>query len=118
AGWHVGAEGKLCRQRGGFNIGVTSGGDWFELHGSVDFGGAVAPLPALLAALRRRENTVLLGDGTFGVLPEEWLRRYGPLAGLGTPTDDHLRFGRSQLGLLHALLSTLPTTHRPPPFTP
>ena len=104
-GWHVEADGKLYRQPGAFKIEVSSGVDWFELHGTVDFGSAVAQLPELLAALRRRESTVLLGDGTYGVLPEEWLRRYGMLATLGTPTDDHVRFGRNQVGLLDALLS-------------
>ena len=39
--------------------------------------------PLLLAALRRGESTVRLGDGTFGILPEEWLKRYAPLADLG-----------------------------------
>ena len=107
-GWHVEADGKLYRQPGAFKIEVRSGVDWFELHGTVDFGSAVAQLPELLAALRRRESTVLLGDGTYGVLPEEWLRRYGMLATLGTPTDDHVRFGRNQVGLLDALLSALP----------
>src|SRR5215471_5787794 len=107
-GWHVEADGKLYRQPGAFNIEITSGVDWFELSGTVDFGGTVARLPELLAALRRRQNTVVLGDGTFGVLPEDWLRRYGVLADLGTPTEDHLRFGHSQVGLLDALLATLP----------
>jgi superfamily II DNA or RNA helicase len=107
-GWRVEAEGKLYRQPGAFNIEVTSGVDWFELHGTVGFGDRTATMPELLAALRRGENTVLLGDGTYGVLPEEWLRRYGVLAGLGTATDDHLRFGRRQVGLLDALLASLP----------
>ncbi len=116
-GWHVEADGKLYRHPGAFNIEVTSGVDWFELHGTVEFGDTVAGLPELLAALRRRESTVVLGDGTYGVLPEEWLRRYGALAGLGTPTDDHLRFGRSQVGLLDALLSTLPEANCDAVFT-
>ncbi|PYM69302.1 MAG: helicase SNF2, partial [Candidatus Rokuibacteriota bacterium] len=38
----------------------------------------------------------------------EWLKRYGALAAVGTPDGDHLRFGRAQVGLLDALLSTLP----------
>jgi superfamily II DNA or RNA helicase len=107
-GWRVEAEGKLYRQPGAFNIEVTSGVDWFELHGTVEFGDRTATVPELLAALRRGENTVLLGDGTYGVLPEEWLRRSGVLAGLGAATDDHLRFGKSQVGLLDALLASLP----------
>ena len=107
-GWHVEAEGKLYRQPGAVSIEVTSGVDWFELHGSIAFGDTVARLPELLAALRRGEGTVLLGDGTYGVLPEAWLRRYGMLAGLGAAAGDHVRFGRSQVGLLDALLSALP----------
>ena len=55
--------------RAAFKIEVSSGIDWFELHGTVDFGRPSRTLPELLAALRRGESTVLLGDGTFGVLP-------------------------------------------------
>ena len=32
----------------------------------------------MLAALRRGEDTRPLGDGSFGLLPEEWLKKYGP----------------------------------------
>jgi superfamily II DNA or RNA helicase len=107
-GWHVEADGKLYRHAGPIRIEVSSGVDWFELHGTVEFGDTVATLPALLAAVKRGERTVLLGDGTFGVLPEDWLAKYGALAGLGTPEDGHLRFGRTQVGVLDALLAALP----------
>ncbi len=108
AGWHVEAEGKIFRRPGAMTVGVSSGVDWFELHGEVDYEGASAKLPALLAALRRGENMVRLDDGTYGLLPEEWLTRFGPIAGLGTAESDHLRFRRNQAGLLDALLATQP----------
>ena len=108
AGWHVEAEGKLYRQSGAIRIEVNSGIDWFELHGTVEFGDAVAKLPELLAAVKRGENIIRLDDGTFGMLPEAWLKKYGLLAGLGTAEDDHLRFRRSQVGLLDALLASQP----------
>jgi hypothetical protein len=108
-GWHVEAEGKLYRQAGAFHIDVTSGIDWFDLNGSVEFGDQTARLPALLAALRRGEGVVQLDDGTFGMLPEEWLKKYGVLAGLGKEEEDGaLRFSRCQVGLLDALLATQP----------
>jgi hypothetical protein len=107
-GWHIEAEGKLYRQPGAIKIEVTSGIDWFELHGSVDFGEQTASLPALLAALKRRENSVQLDDGTFGILPEEWLKKYGALAGLGKQQEDHLRFTAVQVGVLDALLAAQP----------
>lgn len=107
-GWHVEAEGKIYRAAGKFNMQVRSGIDWFELHGGVEFGDRVAHLPELLAAVRRGENRVELGDGTFGLLPQEWLKQYGLLAGLGAAHEDHLRFTRTQVGLLDALLATQP----------
>src|SRR5262249_37419106 len=77
-------------------------------HGSVDFGDTTAKLPELLAALKRGENTVRLGDGTVGMLPEDWLKKYGMLAGLGTAHDGHVRFTRNQVGVLDALLTAQP----------
>src|SRR5579871_2025966 len=108
AGWHVEAEGKLYRQPGTIRMEVNSGVDWFELHGTVDFGDTTARLPELLAAVKRGEDIVRLDDGTFGMLPEAWLKKYGVLAGLGTAEEDHLRFRRSQVGLLDALLASQP----------
>ena len=37
-GWHVEAEGRVFRGAKLLNMQVTSGVDWFELHGEVDFG--------------------------------------------------------------------------------
>lgn len=51
---------------------------------------------------------VRLGDGTYGMLPEEWLARVAPLAGMGEAEEGHIRFRRSQAGLLDALLATQP----------
>jgi hypothetical protein len=107
-GWKVEAEGKLYRQPGEFRLAVSSGIDWFDLDGSFNFEGLQASLPQLLAALRRGDAAVELGDGTFGLLPEEWLKRYGALAGLGKAEGEQLRFTRTQVGLLDALLAQMP----------
>ena len=106
--WHIEAEGKVYRRAGAFHMEVASGIDWFELHGEVRFDDCAAQLPELLKALKRGEKFVRLDDGTFGVLPEEWLKRYGFLAALGTPENGHIRFLPSQVGLLDALLAAQP----------
>jgi hypothetical protein len=108
AGWHIEADGKAFRRATGTRVEVTSGIDWFELRGEVDYGGASAKLPELLAAMRRGDTMVRLGDGSFGVLPEEWLERFAPLANLGSREEDHLRFRQNQAGLLDALLAAQP----------
>src|SRR5699024_828136 len=98
-GWRVEAEGRLYRQAGRVSVAVESGIDWFDVRGTVDFGGVSASLPELLAAARRGHRHVQLGDGTIGLLPEEWLEKYGLLASFGASEGDRLRFRRSQVGL-------------------
>lgn len=107
-GWRVEAEGKLYRSAGTFKIAVSSGTDWFEVRANADFDGISVPFPALLEALRNGDNTVVLDDGSVGLLPEDWLKRHGLLIGTGKVSGDHLRFQKYQAGLLDALLLAAP----------
>jgi superfamily II DNA or RNA helicase len=108
-GWRVEAEGRAFRSASSMRLEVSSGIDWFDLHGAIDFGdGRFAPFPQLLAAIARGEDVVVLDDGTVGLLPEEWLQRYAAIAGFGTPEGDAIRFRRSQAALLDALLAAQP----------
>ena len=72
---------------------VRSGIDWFELHGRVDFGdGNTASLPALLAAFERGDGTVVLDDGTRGLVPEEWLQRFAGIVSFGETDGEFVRY--------------------------
>lgn len=104
-GWNVSADGQNVRQAGDIQFRVNTSIDWFELQATVQFEGETVALPELLAALSRGETTIRLGDGSLGILPEEWLDRYGLLTGLGTPEGENLRFSNTQAGLLDALLA-------------
>ena len=104
-GWHVHADGKQVRQPGEFQFRIKSGIDWFELHGDVQFEGQSVSFPELLSALARGDSTIRLSDGSLGILPEDWARKFGLLAGLGTSDEDHMRFAHNQVALLDALLS-------------
>ena len=104
-GWQVECEGRLIRRPGRVQLSVATSIDWFELDGKVDFDGVTASLPSLLKALRNNEKYIRLDDGTHGMLPEEWLKKYGGLADLGQQQDGKLKFGSSQALLLDALLA-------------
>ncbi|MGZ3354359.1 MAG: DEAD/DEAH box helicase [Isosphaeraceae bacterium] len=108
AGWRVEAEGKLIHPAGEFKLALSTGIDWFDLDGGIDYGGQSVNLPDLLAAARRGETMIELGDGSMGMLPEEWLKKYGMLADLGTAENGALRFNASQAGVLDALLANQP----------
>jgi superfamily II DNA or RNA helicase len=103
-GWQVEAQGRLLRSATSVKVHVVSGVDWFEIHGGVHFGNEEVSLPELLKAVRRGGNTVRLGDGSFGVLPADWLKQQGFLLELGESQKDHLRFRSSQALLIDLLL--------------
>ena len=107
-GWAVEAEGKLYRTAGSFKMNVSSGVDWFDLEGEADFEGETIRLPELLAAIRKGQTFVALGDGSLGMLPEEWIKKLAPVAGLGTPEGEGLRFRSVQAALLDAWLMEEP----------
>lgn len=104
-GWHVEAEGRAYKRPGTLAMHVKSGIDWFELAGSADFDGVSAELPAVLAALRRGESTIRLGDGSIGILPEKWLEQIAPMARFAETNKGGLRFKHSQAGVLDALIA-------------
>jgi superfamily II DNA or RNA helicase len=104
-GWKVEASGISYKTAGPARLKVISGIDWFDLTAVVPFGNTSAPLVELLASLRRGEKTIQLGDGSVGILPEEWLRRYAPLVAAGIENDDGtIRYRASQGALVDALL--------------
>ena len=108
-GWYVEADGRAFRAPRAFDVRVKSGIDWIELHGGVDFGdGRSAPIADLLAALKRGDATVVLDDGTRGMVPEEWLQRYLRIASFGEVEGEHIRYRPNQAALLDALLEHQP----------
>lgn len=103
--WHVEAEGKIYRQAISTNIKVKSGIDWFEIDADVKFDNNSATMPAILKAIKNGDTTVTLGDGSIGMLPEDWLRQYSTLVTWGKAEADHISFSKQQVVLLDALLA-------------
>lgn len=104
AGWRVEAEGSRVRSAGTPRLRVRSGIDWFDLDGEVAFGDQSVPLVELLKAASEGERFVPLGDGSRGLLPEEWLATFAPLSELGKIEGDGLRFKSNQAVWLEAVL--------------
>ena len=108
-GWQVKVEGSRYRVASSVRFGVTSGIDWFDLHGEVTFeDGSALPLGEILDALRKGQREISLGPDETVILPEDWSRRFGLIARMGERADEALRFGKGQVGLLDALLAAQP----------
>ncbi|MGA2253341.1 MAG: SNF2-related protein [Thermoguttaceae bacterium] len=104
-GWIVEAQGYYVRRAGTWQMSVTSGVDWFDLSGTLDFEGMEVHLPEILEALRHGQNYVRLKDGSRGLLPQQWLARFATMAELGEAEGESIRFRSSQAMLLDALLA-------------
>jgi superfamily II DNA or RNA helicase len=108
-GWAVTADRHTLRTGGPPSLSISSGIDWFELRGTMQFERAdgeqqEVTLPEILAAARSGQHMITLGDGSQGLLPEAWLAEHGLLTQLGETQGDALRFKSSQVAMLDALL--------------
>ncbi|MFI5300529.1 MAG: SNF2-related protein, partial [Polyangiales bacterium] len=103
AGWRVEVDGRVQRRAESFALGVSTGVDWFEVNVDAKFDGVALTMPELLSALRHKRNTVVLADGSHGVVPDEWMARLRRWAGFGARDDGSLRFDKSQVALVAAL---------------
>ncbi|MEZ4924843.1 MAG: SNF2-related protein [Saprospiraceae bacterium] len=84
-------------------ISVTSGADWFDIHGNIPIGEFSIPFKALRQNLRARDPYFALPDGTFFLIPETWFTRYTELAETATDGPDNtLRIPKSLFTLLES----------------
>ena len=104
-GWRVEGEKIQFKIPGKFSFSVTSGIDWFEVDAKCEFGEEQIDLPEILKSLKKGEQFVNLDDGSMGILPEEWLRKYASLANMGEVREESIRFKKSQALIIEMLLA-------------
>ncbi len=106
-GWRVESHGVRYRRSEWSQLHISSGIDWFELHGEARFDEQTVPLSDIFAALQSGEETIPLPDGSMGLL-DATLRDQVELLSLAPRHGRALRFTRSQLPLVDALLAARP----------
>jgi superfamily II DNA or RNA helicase len=115
-GWVLRGRDKRRIQAGRVSgLRVSSGVDWFELDGGVDFDGVVVPLPEVVRSYLRGESIIELGNGQTGILPRQWLEQHARMLELGTAgrkKDQTLRFHTAHARLLDELLQECPDQPR------
>jgi len=82
---------------------VSSGIDWFEIHTKVKFGEQEATLKNIQKSVLNKSRFVKLGDGTMGVLPDEWLEKFGAYFRSGEIKGDVIQTHHSNFQLIDDL---------------
>ncbi len=85
------------------HIHVSSGLDWFDAKIEIEFGQQRVGIADIKKALANKQSFVQLGDGTLGILPDEWLKRYSLLFKVGEGKSDKLRLSRYHLSVIDEL---------------
>jgi superfamily II DNA or RNA helicase len=77
--------------------------DWFDLRITVRVGEYEFPFARLINNIRSENRWYELPDGSFFIIPEEWMARFHGLAHLARLDGDELRLAKSQRPLLEGM---------------
>ncbi|MBO9681199.1 MAG: SNF2 helicase associated domain-containing protein, partial [Flavisolibacter sp.] len=85
------------------HIYISSHTDWFDARVDVVFGDQKVSVAEIKKALNNKQQFVQLNDGTLGILPEEWLKKYALLFRVGEGRTDKLKLSRYHLSVIDEL---------------
>ncbi|MEO7446337.1 MAG: SNF2-related protein, partial [Ferruginibacter sp.] len=85
------------------HIHVSSGLDWFDAKVEIAFGEQRVGIADIKRAMSARQSFVQLGDGTLGILPDEWLKKYALLFKVSDGRADKLRLSKYHMSVIDEL---------------
>jgi SNF2-related domain/Helicase conserved C-terminal domain len=85
---------------------ISSNTDWFDAKVDILFGDQQVTVAEVKRALANKQQFVQLNDGTLGILPEEWLKKYSLLFRVGEGKTDSLKLSRYHLSVVDELYET------------
>lgn len=84
-------------------IHISSNTDWFDARIDILFGDQKVTIADVKKALSNRQQFVPLNDGTLGILPEEWIKKYSLLFRVGEGKQDQLRLSKYHMSVIDEL---------------
>jgi len=82
---------------------ISSHTDWFGAKVNIAFGNQQITVADVKKAIANNQQFVQLSDGTLGILPEDWLKKYALLFRVGEGKTDTLKLSRYHLGVIDEL---------------
>ncbi len=85
------------------HIHLSSGMDWFDAKVELAFGEQRIGIAEIQKALGNKQSFVQLNDGTLGILPDEWIKKYALLFKVGEGKNNNLRLSKFHLSVIDEL---------------
>jgi SNF2 family DNA or RNA helicase len=82
---------NLSAQKMSVNVMVNRGLDWFDTSIKIKFGKEEISLKQVQKALKNATKFIPLGDGTMGLMPEEWIEKFAKYFRSAELVDGNLR---------------------------
>ncbi len=82
---------------------ISSNTDWFDARVDILFGDQKVTVAEVKRALANKQQFVQLNDGTLGILPEEWIKKYSLLFRVGEGKNNSLKLSRYHLSVVDEL---------------
>ncbi|MEQ8474365.1 MAG: SNF2-related protein [Marinoscillum sp.] len=96
---------KFSPHRATVSISYKSNQDWFETDIDVAFGNTKVKLKDVRKAIERGSAYVELTDGTLGILPEEWLKKFGKIFRTADIEKDKVKISKSNFNAVDDLIT-------------
>lgn len=91
---------KISKSKPTTKVFISSNLDWFDTEIEIEFDGQAASLNDIQKALAVKQNYVTLGDGTYGLLPEEWMKKFSLLFKMSETEGNKLRVSKYNFSVI------------------
>ena len=82
---------------------ISSQTDWFDAKVEIFFGDQKITVADVKKALANKQQFVPLGDGSLGILPEEWIKKYSLLFRVGEGKSEKMKLSRYHFSIIEEL---------------
>jgi superfamily II DNA or RNA helicase len=82
---------------------ISSNTDWFDAKVDILFGDQKVSIADVKKALANKQQYVELNDGTLGILPDEWLKKYALLFRVGEGSNTNLKLSHYHKSVIDEL---------------
>jgi len=82
---------------------ISSHTDWFDAKIDIQFGEQKVTVADVKKALANKQQYVHLQDGTLGILPEEWIKKYSLLFRVGDGKANNMKLSKYHFSVIEEL---------------
>lgn len=82
---------------------ISSNTDWFDAKIEINFGEQKVTVEEVKKALTNKQQFVQLADGTLGILPEEWIKKYSLLFRVGDGNAGNMKLSKYHFSVIEEL---------------